>query len=430
MPPRSNVRHVVLGTTTLMAVLLYLDRVAISAAGPAIAGELKLDKVQMGVVYGAFFFAYALGQVPAGWLSDRYGARTTLAAFVFSWSAFTAVTGAAQGLISLLAIRLLFGVCQAGAYPTTARVYSRWMPFDRRALASSVVSLGGRAGGALAPLLTVTLMELFDGWRDVFVVYALAGVVWAVAFWAWFRETPAEHPHCNEAEVRLIDDSRPAEVTSPHGTARAIPLADMLTSQSLWLQCLSQFAANVGWTLLVTWLPTYLMEVHGVSLNQAGRLASLPPLGGVLGCLCGGIATDWLTQRLGLTWGRRAMGMTSRLLAAGVMGVCLGLGDAVFVSLAFALAWFLFDTGMGATWAYFQDAGGPYVGTLLGWANMFGNLGAALSPILLGGLAKHFGWGAALVTCAAMFVLSSVSWLGVDARVPIVRAGRVRGVTN
>ncbi len=416
----TGVRHGVLAITTGMAVLLYLDRICIAVAAPAIRDRLCLTHGEMGFVFSAFFLTYGLAQVPAGWLGDRLGARCVLTASVLAWSLFTALTGLATGLASLLTARLLFGIAEAGAYPIAARIHSRWMPFHRRAFASSVVTLGGRAGGALAPALTAVLMLAYGDWRPVFALYALFGVAWSVVFWTRFRDTPHEHPDCGPGEAALIEGGRPAEATDPRGRARGVPLRAMLRSRSLWLQCLMQFGGNVAWTLIITWLPTYLMEVYRVDLTEAGFLTSLPLMTGMAGCLLGGLTTDWLTGRLGLRWGRSALGLASQVAAGAATVGCLLGHDAVLVTLSLALAAFATDLGLGATWAYFQDAGGPYVGTLLGWANMFGNLGAFLSPLLLGYLAHDFGWPVALATCGVLFFVSGLCWFGIDARVPIV----------
>jgi ACS family glucarate transporter-like MFS transporter len=419
------VRYGVLAFLVVMAVILYLDRVCISMAEDSIRDELGLSKKRMGVVFSAFFLAYALMQVPSGWLGDCFGARRMLVACVLVWSATTALTGLAAGFLVLLAVRLLFGVGQAGAYPVAARVNSLWMPFSQRAFASGLITLGGRAGGALAPALTAALILAWGDWRLVFWVYAVPGLVWAALFWLWFRDRPAEHPTCNEAECRLIA-ARHAETTNPAGTAASIPWSDVLRSTSLWMQCLTQFTSNIAWVFLITWLPTYLKEAHKQELAKTGWLASLPLLIGMTGCFLGGVTTDWLTRRVGLKWGRNLLGMTTKFVAA--LGAVLALRadnpSAAIVGLC--LASFAVDLGLGATWAYFQDTGGPYVGTLLGWANMFGNFGAVVSPLLLGWFAEEYGWSTALAVCALLYYLAGLCWLGIDARIPIVRleAGR------
>jgi ACS family glucarate transporter-like MFS transporter len=159
-PTSTRRAYGVVGVTALAAVLLYLDRVCISFGDVYIREDLGLDKEQMGWVLGAFFFTYALAQVPSGWLSDRFGPRLTLTLYILAWSLFTGVTGLAVGFVSLLAARLAFGVAQAGAYPTAAVLIGRWVPAASRGIASSVVALGGRIGGAVAPVLTAVLLTL------------------------------------------------------------------------------------------------------------------------------------------------------------------------------------------------------------------------------------------------------------------------------
>jgi ACS family glucarate transporter-like MFS transporter len=221
-------------------------------------------------------------------------------------------------------------------------------------------------------------------------------------------------------EVLLIEGSRPAQATSPHGSARTIPWVAACRSLSLWMQCLTQFTTNVAWAFLITWLPTYLIEVYELDEETAGLLAGVPLLAGMAGCLLGGVVTDRLTRRLGLKWGRNLPGMLSKFLSAAGLLAAVVAPDPLLATAALAFVSFATDTGLGASWAYFQDAGGPYVGTLLGWANMFGNLGAAVSPLLLSWLAQRYGWPAALAACAGVCVLSGLCWFGVDARIPIV----------
>jgi len=418
----TKVRYGVLGMTTGMAVLLYLDRICLETAVPVIRSEFSLDKQEMGRVLSAFFLSYSLFQVPAGWLGDRWGSRLVLAASIFWWSLWTGATALASGMGTLIAVRLLMGLGQAGAYPLMTRIYSQWMPFHQRGLTSSIGVLGGRAGGALAPWLTAVLITSWGAWRPVFILYGGLGLGFSLIFWSWFRNSPHEHPACNPAEIALIESGRPAEATDPNQRCSDVPWISLFTSLSLWCQCLSQFTLNIGWTFLITWLPTYLMEIYGVNLEQAGFLSSLPLLAGTLGCLLGGIATDRLTKIMGLKWGRNLLGISSQCLAAG--GVIAGIlaRDPILAIATFVFVSFAADLLNGAALAYFQDAGGAYVGTFLAWANMFGNLGGFVSPMLLGFLAQRYNWSVALGTCSVFFLAAGLFWLGVDARKPILRA--------
>jgi sugar phosphate permease len=413
-------RYAIVGLVTSMAVLLYLDRICISVAGKRLASEFHLNDDQLGLVFGAFFLAYGLGQVPAGWLGDRFGARVVLGGSVLAWSFLTGMTGVATGLLTLLAVRWVFGLCQAGAYPIAARVNSLWIPFRQRATTSSIIALGGRAGNVLAPGMTAFLIVYWDSWRAVFLVYALLGGVWFLLFWTIFRNTPGEHSLCNAGERALIEQSLPVNVTQPAGSARGLPWLAILSSRSLWLQCLLQLTGTCAWTFMITWLPTYFQRAYGVAEEEAGYLSSLPPLGGMVGCFLGGLATDRLTRAVGLRWGRGLVGLGSRFLAAGAMLAALAARDPYTAAAAFTCCYLVVDLGMGATWAFFQDAGGPYVGTFLGWANMFGNLGAFVSPIMVAKIVGAYDWPQAVATCGALYLVSGFCWLGIDSRVPIV----------
>jgi sugar phosphate permease len=425
----TTVRYEVLTLVPLMAVLLYLDRFCVGIAADEITKEMHLSDLQMGLVFASFFLAYGLAQVPTSALGDRVGARLMLGGCVLGWSVLTALFGVVETLEALIVVRLLLGICQAAAYPVAARVLSLWVPYSRRALGNGLVTMGGRAGGALAPWLTGYLIILFGmQWRPAFWLYGGVGVLWAIYFVVRFRNSPQEQPRCNAAEIELIVGSRPAEASDPRGTGTKVPWRIALQSTGLWLQCAGQFAGNIAWVFLGTWLPTYLQRTYAIDLSLNKVLASLPLAGGMFGCLLGGIAADRLTRRLGLRWSRNVLGISSKLLAAGFMVVSVQMHDVWLATAALVLASFTNDLGLSATWAYFQDAGGPYVGPLVGFANMFGNIGATASPVILQQVAFYFGWEAALYACAALFLVAGVCWFGMDGRVPIVPEGSVKNV--
>ena len=213
--PPTRVRYLVVGLCVGMSLLLYLDRFALSPATDAILQELHLTKEQFGRTYFVFFFAYALMQVPAGWLSDNFGARGTLVLYVFGWSLATVCLGFANGLMAISLVRFMLGVTQAGAYPAAASLLKRWVPATGRGRANSIVAMGGRAGGLIAFFFTPLLMLLAGHWlgwqtgrwRAVFIFYGSLGFVWAAAFWWLFRDSPRRHPWCNANEADLIDSA-------------------------------------------------------------------------------------------------------------------------------------------------------------------------------------------------------------------------------
>jgi len=235
--------------------------------------------------------------------------------------------------------------------------------------------------------------------------------------WSIIRDRPTQHARCNVAELRLIEGTR---ATPGDQTAMGLPIQRILRSRSLWLSCLSQFGTNLGWVFLITWLPRYLLERHQVPVLTRGVMASTPLFVGWLGMLAGGYLTDWLTRRVGQRWGRGLpMSLTRFLAAAAYLGCLLPLGP-WSVTLCLALVAFATDLGVASVWAFKQDVGGRFVGSILGWGNMWGNLGAAVSPILLEWmLSRHGDWNAAFLTCAIAFLVSGIAGLGVDATIPI-----------
>jgi sugar phosphate permease len=422
----------VLAFSVAMAVILYLDRMAISVAMPAIADDLKLDVSQIGDSVAAFFWCYALFQVPAGWLGDRWGGRRALVLYVVAWSLAISGMGLVGGLASLILMRGLLGIGQAGAYATTAGLLRRWMPFARRGFANSAVSLGGRAGNVLAPMLTSILMRMAaasgmeaDRWRPVFIGYGFVGLIWAVLFWRWFRDEPRLHSQCNEAEVALIRGDVPAGPDAVQPASHKIPLRALVSSRGLQLLALINFVVNVGWIFVGTLLPTYLITEHGQGEVEAGLAASFTAAAGMAGSLCGGLATDWLVKQVGLGWGRRLPGLISCGGAALVYAACWPLDDVRAIVALLVVASFFGDFALGAMWATCQDIGGPLAGTVFGSANMCGNIGAACAASLIARLAATFGWSATFVVSSSAYFVGALAWLAIDPRVPIGVAGRI-----
>ena len=224
--------------TLALSIITYFDRVAISSASPAIRAALHLTPIQIGWVFSAFTFAYAAFEIPSGWLGDVIGPRKVLARIVLWWSAFTALTGTAWNFGSLLVMRFLFGVGEAGAFPNMSRSFSSWIPADERGAAHGLIIMGTRAGGALTPPLMVALMAWL-GWRASFFVLGALGVIWCVFWLKWFRDDPADHPSVNAAELAEINRGR----ATPSGAESDWR---QLLSVRLLLICLMYFCCVYG----------------------------------------------------------------------------------------------------------------------------------------------------------------------------------------
>ncbi|MBI1900535.1 MAG: MFS transporter [Planctomycetia bacterium] len=594
----TRVRWLIVAVSTLMAVLLYLHRNYLGFAETFIKQDLQLSDDQIGNILAIFYVAYGLGQVPAGWLTDRFGARKMLTLYILIWSVFTALTGFATGFLSLLLFRFGFGLGQAGAYPAASSLLRKWVEFPKRGLASAVVSSGGRIGGVLAPVLTGYMIVLFvppshpsgvtpgdvldprrlcyemvygelpapgkppppadaaaapaakvvvgrlilegcspeqrtiieriaaekrehigavnaalqagraasdaprppevsdaershvaaaldqskvvgrlpaaildflplerearrllskpsatgaeverlqrlileatyphalrkvyvAGWRHVIWTYGAVGLVVGLVFWFSFRDTPDAHPWCNDAERTVVRVGVPKDASHAglgrKEKVRGFPLVAILRSRSLWLSCLSQIGTNFGWVFLVNNLPRYFEKVHGVPVELRGWAASFVIAVGFIGMVLGGPLTDRLARRLGLRWGRALpMGLT-RFVPAFAFLYCLANPGPIQAFVAFCAVAFFTDLGVPAVWAYMQDVGGKFTASILGWGNMWGNLGAALSSkILINLVGDDFDFSLVFIACAASFVFSGIAALGIDARKPIVREG-------
>jgi sugar phosphate permease len=433
-PSPTGVRFLVIGLCVAMSVILYLDRFATSAATDTILRELKLSKGEFGDAVGAFFLAYALMQVPTGWLTDTFGARWTLALYVVCWSLATIGLGLAQGLLAVWWMRLILGIMQAGAYPAAAGLLKRWVPYSARGLANSSVAMGGRAGLLLSLAVTVPLMLLVGqwlgrdegNWRIVFAGYGLLGIVWAALFVWLYRDRPDEHPWANAAEIHLIAGPAGAQTPMPRRTFD-LPLVAMLTSKEVWLMCGINICVNFGWIFLATWLPQFLVETHGEYVTQhigdkqvvAGLMTACTVLAAMCGGMLGGRTTDFLVPRVGQAWGRRLPGMTAGILVCLMYCVVPQLANIwVFIGAMIAIA-FTIDFGLGATWASYQDIGGRHVASVLGVGNMCGNLAAAYFGRQIGYLADQGQWNRVFYISACAMLLAAGGWLLFDASRPI-----------
>src|ERR1044071_2716618 len=200
----TRVRHIVLWMTVAAYMITYIDRVVISAAVPSIQQEFGFSLVTIGWILGAYQVAYAVFQIPGGWLGDRFGARRALAAIVVWLSAFTAFTAATWSAASMIVCRFLFGMGEAGAFPIATRSLSRWMLPSERGFAQGITHAGSRLGGALTPMIVAAIIPLY-GWRVPFFLFGVLGLVWAVVWYWYYRDTPAEHSSVNAAERELIE---------------------------------------------------------------------------------------------------------------------------------------------------------------------------------------------------------------------------------
>jgi MFS transporter, ACS family, glucarate transporter len=541
-PRPTRIRYAIVLVAMLAAVLLYLERACLGIAEVFIREDLSITTASMGWVLSAFYFAYAIGQVPAGWLSQRYGPRLMMTLYMLGLALFGLCIAVSQDFITLFASRFLLGLAQAGAYPTAALMVKRWIPDKDRGFASSVVSFGGRFGGAAANWLTGLLIILFvplgtstavtaeqvldatpvlspdkdqqkeqdktpaldavrekvrgalagvptgdvvgvlnrwiatpgafdgtdwanvplpqdvkriaatptadrtaeesarlnrlvlekafpgavrqlftDGWRPTMYVYAGFGVLMALAFWLLARDRPTEHPWCNDGEKAFIVNGQSA--ASQNAGTDAVPWKELIRSRNQWLFSAFQLFTNLGWIFLMTYSARYLYQRFGTPLDERALMTTVPLFAAAFGMLFGGWLTDRLARSVGVRWGRAIPGGLFKIPCVIAMAACPFLPSAWAVVIALTIMSFCTDVGVPSAWAFAQDTGGRQSATVLGWGNMWGNLGAAAGAKLLDELSHPSVWGldGMMYFCAAAFALSGVAALLANAAEPLFK---------
>jgi sugar phosphate permease len=415
-PRASNVRHVVLGLTVAAYMITYMDRVNLASAVPVIQKDLGFSMITIGWIFASFRWGYALFQIPGGWLGDRIGSRRALSVVVVWWSAFTSFTAFSWSAVSMGVCRFLFGMGEAGAFPIATRSLSAWMLPTERGFAQGVTHAASRVGAALTPALVVMLMIRF-GWRAPFLLFGILGLFWAAAWFWYYRDTPAEHRFINAAERTLIETS----VGVRHASAKSVPWRLILRSPSLWTLSLMYFCYGYAIDIYLDWFPKYLNDHRGFNLKEMGFYASLPLLAGAAGDLLGGSISDYCARRFGnLKAARRGVALVGFLLAA------VFIVPATFTTHSTASVYYScvavlgLELTVGVAWAIPLDIGGDYAGSIASVMNTFGNLGSAVSPILLAYLVGLYGWNIPFLLCSGLCIGGAVLSLGINANKKII----------
>jgi MFS transporter, ACS family, glucarate transporter len=397
-------------------VITYVDRVCIASSAPAIRGELGLDAVQMGWVFSAFTFAYAVFEIPTGWMADVFGPRKTLMRIVLWWSAFTAASGLAWNFTSLVVARFLFGAGEAGAYPSISRSFSRWFPVTERGAAHGAVFMCSRLGAAATPPVVIAIIS-GAGWRVSFWIFGALGVIWSVFWWRWFRDDPAAHPSVAPDELALIASGTPS---TPRANVHWRDLFDL----NLLCICLMYFCIAYGLYFYLTWLPTYFKEARGFSTQHSAWLASAVLFTGAVASITGGWLTDRLTRRYGLKVGRSIGAVALPLSGVLIVSAMLS-ASPLLAAVLMAFAFFWAELCLSPSWAMCHDIGGEAAGTITGAMNTLGNIGGSISPLVVGYSVQLWGsWSTPLVIMAGIYLAGGMLTLLVDPRRRLVFRGQ------
>lgn len=408
-----------------MAMLAFVDRICISQAAPLIARDLGFDKAQMGTVFGAFLLSYGVFEIPGAWYGDLVGARKGLLRIVSGWSLFTALTGWAWSFRSMVTIRFLFGVGEAGCFPIITKAYRVWLPLRERTRAQGVLWTSARWAGAFTPLLVVWVLR-YMSWRWSFVFFGSLGLAWAILFGRWYRDDPKQHPGVNAAERELLVDGErelSRDVESPPAQLHAVPWKALLRSRSVLLLSLQYFFVSFSWYFYLTWLPTYLQEHHHLTPQQSAAYAVFP----LFFCGIGSLFCGFLSQHVVRWTGdvrrtRRIMAGTGFLGAGSFLALATRMPDVNWTMAMMAAACFFNDQVIPHSWASCMDIGGKRAASsVAGTMNLMGNLAGTASSMLGGYLLQRSGndWNLFISILAGVYFLGILCWPFIDPETPL-----------
>ncbi len=412
---RSRIRWLLLCSIFVMSAITYLDRVNISISGRWLAQEYHFSDIQLGWIFSAFVVGYALFQVPAGRLADRFGSRRVLTGGALWWGVFTALTalvpaGSGAPLLCFLAVRFMLGAGEAVIYPSSNRFVANWIPTGERGIANGLIFAGVGAGAAVTPPLITAIMVRY-GWRMSFWVCAAIGCAAGLLWFLLARDDPQQHPGVNPSELEYIR----AGLTSRTSDLKcALLWSTVLRSREVVAATLSYFCYGYAAFMFFSWFFIYLVKVRGVNLKLSAFYSMLPFAAMAVCSPLGGIISDFVSRR----WGRRTGRCGVAALGMGLAAVFIALGSGVKGA---GTATVVLAGGVGALylaqssfWAVTADIAGPSAGTVSGLMNMGAQTGGALTASLTPLIAAHFGWTASFLTASTLCALGAAMWLLVD----------------
>ena len=427
---KSNVRWVVAALMWLAIAINYIDRTVLAAAAPFMTKEFSITPSEMGIIMSGFFWSYALLQIPAGWFADRFGQKKALGFAVGWWSVATAMTGLGSGFKSILGFRVALGVGEAAAYPSNAGIASKWFPDKERATVSGFFDSGSKFGGAVAMPLIVWLISLF-GWKMTFVIIGVAGVVWSVVWFWYFRDIPEEHKGVNAAELKHIRDGQATK--QGLGNEQPMKWYELLKYRNIWAMCIGFFMINYTSYFFITWLPTYLIKDKGMGMLAMGFAAMMPLLISMVVEVAAGWASDKVYSKgwLSLTATRKVF-LVGGLLMASCIGLAAFAESAVTAVLLLCIAKSGTTVAASQVWALPGDVAPKNMTSVVaGLQNSVSNMGGVVGPIVTGAILQATGsFNMALLLSSGLLVLGMLNYLFLLGKVEHIEAPKAKSVVS
>jgi MFS family permease len=404
-------RYQVLLILSLLSMITFLDRVALSSASSDIMDNLHINTVQWGWILGMFTLAYASFEIPTGLLGDKFGGKIILIRVVIWWSLFTILTGLASGFIMLLIVRFLFGVGEAGAYPNTSILLSKWFPVLERGRAQATIWGASRLGAALTPFIVLPIQQKYS-WHVSFYALGFVGLVWVVFFIFWQKEDPSQSNDISKQELDYIIANRDLPTINEN---EKTSFWSGFKNKNLGFLLLMYVCYAVGAYFFQSWFHTYLQKGRQIPAQQLSWASSVPFLLAAFGCFTGGWLSDKACLRYGKKWGRRLVPMIG-LFVAGICIICASLvNDNLTCIILLGMGMAFMDLTAPVAWAVAMDMGGTKSGTVSGAMNSAGLLGAYLSTVVFGYLVSNYGYYLPVLLIGVIVFSGTFVWLKIDA---------------
>ncbi|MEO5889063.1 MAG: MFS transporter [Ferruginibacter sp.] len=412
----TRVRFTILAAVFVNVVINYMDRSNMSVAASFISDEFQLSSVQLGLIFSAFSWTYAALQIPGGIMADRFGPRILYTFTLITWSVVTVLQGFAKGFGALFGLRMAIGIFEAPSYPINNRIVTTWFPENERASAIAMYTSGQYLGLAfLAPVLTA--LEDYAGWKGLFIITGLIGIVWGITWYFIYRD-PSELGRANRAELDLIvkgggliNKKNPEEKTVAANKFQWSDLKEVFIHRKLWGIYIGQFAIGGTLWFFITWFPIYLVKYRGLNFLKSGFLTAAPFLAAFAGILLSGFLSDYMVRKkVSLDIARKIPVITGLLLSMSIVGANYVESPALiilFMCLSF------FGNGLASiTWVFVSTLAPKHlVGLTGGVFNCIGNLSGIVVPIAIGFLARGGHFAPALIFVACMGMAGALSYI-------------------
>ena len=404
-------RYQVLVVLSVLSMITFLDRIALSSASGSIMSDLHLSTVQWGWILGMFTLSYGLFEVPTGWLGDKIGGKKVLIRVVIWWSFFTVLTGFSTGFIMLFLVRTLFGMGEAGAYPNTSIILSKYFPVIERGRAQAIIWGASRIGAALTPFVVLPLQQRYS-WHIPFYILGAAGFIWALFWLFWHKEEPTEVKDIEPKELEYILAHRDLPIVLEENKKSYWSIFE---SRNIWYLLGMYICYAIGAYFFQSWFHTYLEKGRLIPKNQLIWASSIPYLLAGLGCLSGGWLSDKAVLKYGKKWGRRIVPMIGLFVSGLCMIGASLVADNTIAIIALGIGMAFMDVTAPVAWAVAMDLGGLKSGSVSGSMNAAGLTAAYLSTVIFGYLATAYGYYLPVLLIGVIVLLGAFVWLKIDA---------------